>query len=205
MLSNEQNPTSISLPSAPNPGKIFFTDICPTDYRNAHLSGANSWQVPWVKKAALWARNPVSVIINGKFGRGKTWFAFAMLKEMFCHRPDLWPRYFTSRALDLKLLDAAHNDGGESHLIHSLQTADLLFIDDLGRGEKRQANSMHFTQRLIGQLIAILNYRHEHKLPTIITTNWQLDDFAQYIDESISSRMQQWLHFEFSGPDLRSL
>ena len=107
----------------------------------------------------------------------------------------LWPRYFTSPELDGRLLKASKSDEGDEYEIKNISSQDILFIDDLGRETK--------SDRLKRQYFEILNYRYTNQLPTILTSNYDLDQLGEILDGSISSRIQEWKVLKFKSRDLR--
>lgn len=175
----------------------FFKYQVPKDYCLASLETCDMQPPEYIAFARQWALNPISVFLVGGYGTGKTQFAFAMIREMFRkNKRIIWPRFFTSPDLDGLLLHASKSDEGDRYTLRDMSEQDLLFIDDIGRETK--------SERLKRQYFEIINYRHSHKLPTILTSNYHLDKLSEIIDGSIASRMQQWQIIEFNGLDLRN-
>jgi DNA replication protein DnaC len=176
--------------------KSFFSSIVPSAYANICLDSCDKQPTEYIEWAKKWAIDPTSVFLCGGYGTGKTHFAFAMIREVFraCPRK-IWPRFFTSPALDSRLLKAVKCDDGDEFALRDMAEQDLLFIDDVGRETK--------SERLKRQYFEILNYRHVHHLPTILTSNFNLDQLGEVIDGAIASRIQEWQTIEFNGGDLR--
>jgi len=73
---------------------------------------------------------------------------------------------------------------------------DVLFLDDLG-AEK-------MTDFVRQSLYAIINYREQHELPTIITSNYNLSNISGKIDDRIASRIAGMCEvIEIKGNDRR--
>jgi len=176
--------------------KSFFGSVAPSAYANVSLENCDKQPLEYIEWARNWAIEPTSVFLCGGYGTGKTHFAFAMIREVFraCPRK-IWPRYFTSPTLDSRLLKAVKSEDGDEFALRDAAEQDLLFIDDLGRETK--------SERLKRQYFEILNYRHVHHLPTILTSNFNLDQLGEVIDGAIASRIQEWQTIEFTGRDLR--
>lgn len=174
----------------------FFTQICPKKYREVSLDSCEKIPKEYIEYGKIWAKKPVSIILIGNYGTGKTHFAFALIREMFrkYHRV-MWPRYFSSTDFDSRLLNASRNEKGDQEEIDDRKKEDLLFIDDLGRETK--------SDRLKRQYFEIFNYRYAEELPTIISTNFRLDQLGEILDGALASRLQEWQMLEFKGPDLR--
>lgn len=174
----------------------FFKHVVPLTYRHVTLDFCDMQPQSFINFAKEWGKKPTSIFLHGTYGSGKTQFAFAMIREMFrsC-RYKLWPRYFTSPELDRRLLKALKSEEGDEYEIRNIASQDILFIDDIGRETK--------SERLRNQYFEIFNYRYAHKLPTILTSNFDLDDLNEIIDGSIASRIQEWNILRFKERDLR--
>ncbi len=176
--------------------EYFFSNCVPPKYSKISLVNCEKHPQSFHDYAKHWGANPESVILLGPVGRGKTQFAFAMIREMFRRSPRrLWPRFYTSPGIDSVLLEAVKSDGGDKYKIGEIGNEDLLFIDDFGRESK--------SDRIFRQYFELLNMRYTNMKPTIISTNLSLDDIGRTMGDAISSRFQEWQIIEFTGPDLR--
>lgn len=59
----------------------------------------------------------------------------------------------------------------------------VLVLDDIGK-EKKSA----WTQQI---LFDVINFRYEHLLPTIITTNFDADGLANHCEQAVWSRLYE--------------
>jgi DNA replication protein DnaC len=174
----------------------FFSHCVPKKFSEVTLDQCDKQPDSFREYAKAWGRNPESVILTGPVGRGKTQFAFAMIREMFrrCNRV-IWPRYFTSPEMDSLLLEAIKSDGGDKFKIQDIGEQDLLFIDDFGRETG--------SERIRRQYFEIINLRYANHLPTLISTNLSLEEIEKHMNKAIASRFQEWQMIEFGGVDLR--
>ena len=176
--------------------KGFFEHCAPLKYAHVSLDVCDKQPDAFVEYAKCWGKNPESVILLGPVGRGKTQFAFAMIREMFRRCPRrLWPRFYTSPSLDSILLEASKTDGGDKYKIGEVGSEDVLFIDDFGRETK--------SERIFRQYFELINMRYTNQKPTIISSNLTLDEIGRTMGDAIASRFQEWQIIEFIGPDLR--
>ena len=176
--------------------KGFFDHCVPPMFKNIKLENCDLQPQSFHDYAKLWGANPESVILMGDVGRGKTQFAFAMIREMFKRCPkQIWPRYYTSPDIDSTLLEACKSDEADRHKINALGTEDLLFIDDFGRETD--------SPRVKRQYFEFLNQRYANMLPTIVSTNLTFEGIAKHMNNAIASRFQEYQIIEFLGPDLR--
>ena len=174
----------------------FFTHSAPKKFANVTLEQCDKQPKAFIDYAREWSLKPESVILLGDVGRGKTQFAFAMIREMFKKCPRMiWPRYYTSPEMDAILLKASRDEEADKAVIQRMGTEDLLFIDDFGR-ETHSA-------RVSRQYFELLNMRYANLLPTIISTNLTLEQIGNHMNSAIASRFQEYQIIEFSGVDLR--
>lgn len=151
----------------------------------------------FIEYAKEWGANPESVILIGDVGRGKTQFAFAMIREMFRRCPrKIWPRYYTSPEIDSILLKASRSDDADKYILNKMGSEDLLFIDDFGRETD--------SQRASRQYFELVNMRYANLLPTLISTNLTLQQIESHMNKAIASRFQEFQIIEFLGEDLRT-
>jgi DNA replication protein DnaC len=119
------------------------------------------------------------LILQGQRGAGKSHLAYAIAKRAlgngigtFCHSvPEL-----------LDMLRSSYNDSSYDEIMKDLENVELLVLDDLGA----QAN----TDWTAEKLFEIFNTRSRRLLPTVITTNANLDDDKCGIDPRILSRLR---------------
>lgn len=146
--------------------------------------------------AQRFADNPRGwLLLEGAYGCGKTHLAAAVGNArieagdfvIFITAPDLLDH--------LRSAYGPSSEMGYDATFERIRNANLLIIDDLG-----VENPSPWAQEKLFQL---LNHRYSYELPTVITTNVDLDNF----DARIRSRI---LHTEFShrakisAPDYRS-
>ncbi|HNR96488.1 MAG TPA: ATP-binding protein [Anaerolineae bacterium] len=147
------------------------------------------------EKARSYAANPQGwLVFRGSYGCGKTHLAAAIANEqvargnsvLFVVVPDL---------LDyLRAAFAPSSSATFDQRFEALRTAPLLILDDLG------AHST--TPWAQEKLFQILNYRYNAQLPTVITTNCELDMF----DPRLRSRLMEleWSTMvQILAPDFR--
>lgn len=117
------------------------------------------------------------LILFGTFGAGKTHLAAAIAHELVKRGT---PVLFQVVPMLLNEIRAAFNPASPvaSHeLIDAVTRVQVLILDDFG-----EENDTAWVRE---QLFLIFNYRYNHRLPTVITTNRPLDA----IDPRICSRM----------------
>ena len=135
------------------------------------------------------------MLLRGKYGCGKTHLAVAIAN----HRLQMHGEqvYFITAPDLLDLLRATFSARAEPTLDETFQLIrdiPLLILDDLGA-----ENPSPWAKEKLFQL---LNHRHVERLPTVITTDADLDE----LDPRLASRMQQEsvvMRVDIQAPDFR--
>lgn len=175
-----------------------------SDFDEKSVGGAQSAQL---KKAYSWMSTYVSaypdvkyryILLSGGTGTGKTVLATAAAREMIRHGHSavvMSANAFNSLMLKCHTSPYSERDG----ITSDVMSAEMLVIDDLGT--EPVYNNVTFEY-----LLLVLSERFSHRLPTVITTNLDADDFAKRYNERICSRLfdrRVSKVIEFSGDDLR--
>jgi DNA replication protein DnaC len=131
--------------------------------------------------------------IWGPVGTGKTYAAFAILKQL--GEMGLRARFHTAPELmDLLRDDFDHKDS--YNLERLLENRGVLIVDDLGTEKASDwvAETLH----------KIVDKRYREVLPMIITSNLSLDQLAERIGDRIPSRLSEMCEvIKLDGDDRR--
>lgn len=131
--------------------------------------------------AKRFAENPEGwLLLMGRPGSGKTHLAAAIaneaihrhIKTLFTIVPDLLDHLRASYAPDSRVR--------YDERIESVRTVYLLILDDLGT-----ENATPWARE---KLYQVINYRYNHRLPMVITTNQDLDRLEERVRSRISDR-----------------
>jgi DNA replication protein DnaC len=136
--------------------------------------------------------------VYGSNGTGKTTHAAIRLLGNIKRESDLKTHKFVSVPAFLHELRQNFANDGVEDLINIYSKCKFLVFDDIG--------SEKVTDWVYQTLFLVVNYRYEHMLSTIFTSNLDLDELAARLgDTRISSRIQEMCRvFELSGKDRRS-
>lgn len=148
-----------------------------------------------IKWGYEWAVKPCSIFIHGGIGCGKTFFSISLIREAFKERKIFDAEYFVGTSLDSEGLEAIKSEYGDRKFLDKIKNIEFLFIDDFGRETR--------SDRLSRQYFEIINHRYSNEMPTIITSNLDLNGIANKIDSSIASRIQEWEVIHMTGSDAR--
>lgn len=138
--------------------------------------------VKYANDENLMKRRRNSLLIAGGYGSGKTHLAAAISNALIERGiPVLFGTSITH-------FDNIRNDfenTGINRYLAKMKSASVLVIDDLGKEKKSE-----WTRQV---LFDAINYRYEHKLPTIITTNLvegeDFSVFANHVEGAVWSRL----------------
>jgi DNA replication protein DnaC len=109
--------------------------------------------------------------IQGAVGRGKTYAASAIAHEFL--RSGYNVVFATSKGM-LEAVKATFDGGGSAKdAIARYAKCDLLVLDDLGKEDA--------TEWSVSTVFSVLNTRYEDMRPTIITSNYRLDELARRV------------------------
>lgn len=131
--------------------------------------------------------NGIGLLFFGSYGIGKTHLVAAIVNKLIGKINIL---YISCPDLLNEIREMIHSKQS-SYRLGIAKTVDLLVLDDIG-AEKP-------SEWVRETLFVLINYRYEHLLPTIFTTNYSLDELEYRLGGRISSRiaeMSRCIRFE---------
>lgn len=126
--------------------------------------------------------------IGGQPGCGKTHICTAVAGKLLYEKPLLyvvWPQV-------VKTLNAIVNDAEDfGREMGRLQEIDVLYIDDFFKPFKDDMGKVMLpTPAEMKRAFELLNYRYVNKLPTIISSEWHIEELTN-MDEATGSRIME--------------
>lgn len=124
-----------------------------------------------------------SVTLYGTCGSGKTHLAVCLMRQWAaCNQPTDPPRYVSVPDLMGELRETFGKESAtEQGTLDEYIKRPLLLLDDLGGGRQ--------TDYVCEALFRIIDARYRDESPTIITTNLNMKELAEQIDDRIASRL----------------
>ncbi|MEW5761702.1 MAG: ATP-binding protein [Bacillota bacterium] len=124
------------------------------------------------------------LLITGRVGSGKTFLACCIAnavldagkEALFLVVPDFLDRIRAT-------YDGGQDELTERDLLDTAREVQLLILDDLGAHQ--------YTPWAQQKLYSILNHRLNYRLPTVVTTNLDLEELNTYLGERTTSRLVQ--------------
>jgi len=136
-----------------------------------------------------------SMLLLGPTGTGKTHQAYGAIRELAV--TGVAARWVVTTTADMyAALRPRHGIDSEAEF-RRYRDARILLIDDLGADRK----PTEFTEEVNFRLI---NWRYEHQLPTLITSNLVRKEIAERLGDRVTSRLIEMCEpVVFKGPDRR--
>jgi IstB-like ATP binding protein len=140
-----------------------------------------------------WLADPISLMVFGNVGSGKTRFACALC---IARRLAGLPAVFRPMAeLYRELRKAVQAGDSDASIVEDYLAVGCLFLDDIGSGA--------LTDFEVRTSLEILDGRYVRRRPTVITTNWSLEEIALKMDDRLASRLSDFALLRFEGRDRR--
>lgn len=118
-------------------------------------------------------------VYSGIPGCGKTFLSAAIYHWLLKKEVDV--EYLHCKALYKELHRAIQNNMNNDDIIKKYQYKKFLLLDDIG--------STQNTEWQKEVMLDLIDYRYEHQLPTMITTNFKYDDMRIYMGERLATRV----------------
>jgi DNA replication protein DnaC len=136
-----------------------------------------------------------SMLLLGPTGTGKTHQAYGAIRELAV--TGVAARWVVTTTADMyAALRPRHGIDSEAEFLR-YRDARILLIDDLGAERK----PTEFTEEINFRLI---NWRYEHQLPTLITSNLVPKEISERLGDRVTSRLIEMCErVVFKGPDRR--
>lgn len=135
-------------------------------------------------------KNGVGLYLWGKTGVGKTHIAYAIAKHLDEKKINVCFKKIGFLMEELRKFE-------DDYLLEDIyKSRGVLFLDDVG--------SEKCSEWVREKLYLILDYRSEHMLPVVITSNCDMDMLAEKVGSRISSRIAGMTkEFEIQAEDKR--
>lgn len=132
------------------------------------------------------------LLLVGGYGTGKTHLAGAIANKLM---DDGIPVLFDTFSGHLNKLKMEFN-GGKNVYLEQMKNVDMLILDDIGKEKISE-----WSQSI---MFDVINYRYEHLLPIVLTTNLKSDSLKEYLGGAVWSRLCEMCTGVFtSGEDYR--
>lgn len=179
----------------------------PKCYQNATLLEKNMLpeEIIILGKKWLTAKERPSLFLHGNAGSGKTYFVHALFRHLIDAGDFQKVILIRSDHLDEYLLQASKeqlfNDNGFQITLQNLMKRyseiPILLLDDIGAERE--------SERIRMQYFSIIDSRVSNELPTVYTSNLNLDEIRKVLGERIGSRLKIAYHISFPEKDNRKI
>ncbi len=156
----------------PNRGRSYY-ETAAIAYRQAKH---------FVAEAAM-GNNPDGLLFTGNVGSGKTFLACCIANGLLEHGQEVLFLVVPDLLDEIRATYDHETVTTEQELLETARKVKFLILDDLG--------AHNYTEWTRNKLYSIVNYRLNNQLPTIITTNLDLNELEQYLGDRTTSRIVQ--------------
>jgi DNA replication protein DnaC len=134
------------------------------------------------------------LLLTGPVGTGKTYLGAAIARLLV--EKNIPVKFCRCADLIAKIRETYRTNGSEETILEPLEQVQFLVLDDLGAG------SLSDHERRI--TFELLERRLNRCKPTIVTTNWRLQEIGVRMDDRIASRLSTFTVVELAGEDRRT-
>jgi DNA replication protein DnaC len=147
-----------------------------------HAGINNAGLTPRDQKGILYylKRRANFLLFLGNPGLGKTHLCAAL--TYWAHTYFQSQRYWTEASIHKELIRRQGEGRAWQAELDEMMDYEFLFVDDVGRGKISDFQKSVFTE--------LVDYRYKNQLPTIITSNLMMRDFAGIYHERVASRLK---------------
>ncbi|MGI6684719.1 MAG: ATP-binding protein [Bacillota bacterium] len=126
-------------------------------------------------------RNGQGVMFAGAVGSGKTFLAGAITNALLEHDRQVLFLVVPDFLDDIRATYQKQGEFSEAELMDAARKTEVLILDDLG--------AHNFTEWTQNKIFSLINYRMNHGLPCVITTNLSISQMNEVIGERTVSRI----------------
>lgn len=151
----------------------------------------------WLERHIIDPNSAPWLYLSGNTGTGKTHLAYGVLRWLagVAARANRDFRWLVVTHADLNAALRPKPDESHAYALDRYLEAEFLILDDVGAGKGSE-----FTEENITRLV---DYRWSRRLPTVYTTNLDVDALEKVVGERVVSRFADATLVELDGPDRR--
>jgi len=178
---------------------MSWSEFCAKNKMGMRYHGAsfetNTFDKPLLTIAEEYLKNPESLVLHGKAGRGKTFFSICLLKALFEKFGWEHVRWIKSKSFEDTLVSSVKEYGNARDCIEAFSDVQFLIIDDFGTETTNDDVKREWFH--------LIDDRWSNAKQTVFTTNLNEQEVSKMYGERIFSRFKDFLWVEFKGQDLR--
>lgn len=158
-----------------------------TIYEDACLSKID-FELEDSKKVSAWLEKPQGIMfVHSEPGYGKSYMCAAITNMRLSNKEYCWA--MSEQDLFQKLRVCIQNDGDYSYILNMICDNYFLILDDLGSTRNQSSEKAGMTDWQKEVLFTFLDKRVTSNLPTIITSNYTIQELGNIFHERFTSRL----------------
>lgn len=143
-----------------------------------------------------WILNPSDgLFVTGPCGTGKTHLAAAIVRHLAVKGVGVHFKRSADFYREVRESFRPDSEATERGIMSTLERARFLIFDDLGAGSLSDCER-RYTLELFDTRLNLL-------WPTVVTSNWNLQEIAERMDDRIASRLASFTNLQLTGTDRR--
>ena len=143
-----------------------------------------------------WLLNPTDgLFITGPCGTGKTHLAAGMVRQLITKGVNVKLVRCAAFYADVREMFKGESQRAEAAIMAPLENCRYLILDDLGAGSLSDCERRY--------TLELLDVRLNRMRPTVVTSNWNLAEISERLDDRIASRLAGFTALELTGRDRR--
>ncbi|MGI6065724.1 MAG: ATP-binding protein [Bacillota bacterium] len=140
------------------------------------LQGAKEFVAGYLEQ-----KNGTGLLLEGNVGSGKTFLAGAVINALIEQEKQVLFLVVPEFLDDLRATYQKQGEFSEAELMDAARKAEVLVLDDLG--------AHNFTDWTQNKIFSLINYRTNHGLPCVITTNLSIPEMNEVVGIRTVSRI----------------
>jgi len=143
-----------------------------------------------------WILNPSDgLFITGACGTGKTHLAAGIVRQFISKGANVVFKRSADFHREVREMFRADSAICEAALMSTLEKSRFLVLDDLGAGSLSDCERRY--------TLELIDTRLNSMRPTIVTSNWNLEEISERMDDRVASRLAGFAALELAGKDRR--
>lgn len=149
-----------------------------------------------IKAISIWVDDPKDFLfIHGGVGCGKTHLGCAIIKGL--RKKEISSMFYKSNDIFLRLRCSFSENSAfdENDILQNYKVNRCIIFDDIG--------AQKISEYVLEMWYSIIDYRYNECMPTVFTSNLDIEKISQVMNDRLASRLASGIVFQLKGKDRR--